>query len=218
MPKLFLIKHSMPVLDPNVPAAEWHLGERGRALSELLANKLAAYSLAVIVSSVEPKAIETAQIVANRLGKPYEISAGLHEHDRRNVPFMPMEQLEAKVAQFFAKPDELVLGSETANQAHARFANAIDRVIEKYPQKNIAVVAHGTVISLFVARTNEIPFEFWKRFGLPSIVVLSYSVIASREAAKQSPIRQAEIASQSAAPLAGKSLAMTLEEVIENVE
>jgi len=177
----------MPVLDPTTPAPDWHLGERGRALSELLANKLAAYSPDVVVSSVEPKAIETAQIVANRLSLPHEIAEGLHEHDRRNVPFMPLAELEARAAEFFAKPDQLVLGSETGNQAHARFAKAIDRVIEKHPRKNIAIVSHGSVISLFVARNNEMPFDFWKRLGLPSIVVLSLP-------------------------------AMTVEEVIENVE
>lgn len=67
MSKLYLIKHAMPELDPNVPAPDWRLGARGRALSELLAQKLGAYPLDVIVSSVEPKAIETAQIVAARL-------------------------------------------------------------------------------------------------------------------------------------------------------
>jgi broad specificity phosphatase PhoE len=172
MSKLYLIKHAMPELDPNVPAPDWRLGARGRALSELLAQKLGAYPLDVIVSSVEPKAIETAQIVAARLSKPHEIAEGLHEHERRNEPFTTREEFEARVAEFFSKPNELVLGNETANQAHARFANAVDRVIEKHPQKNIAVVAHGTVISLFVARTQASPFEFWKRLGLPSIVVL----------------------------------------------
>ena len=163
----------MPVLDPTTSAPDWHLGERGRELSELLANKLAAYSPDVIVSSVEPKAIETAQIVANRLSLPHEIIEGLHEHERRNVLFMAKEELEARVAEFFSRPDALVLGSETANQAHTRFANAVHRVIEKHPQKNIAIVSHGTVISLFIARNNEMPFDFWKRLGLPSIVELS---------------------------------------------
>ena len=34
MTKLLLIKHSMPILDPTTPAPEWHLGERGRALTQ----------------------------------------------------------------------------------------------------------------------------------------------------------------------------------------
>ncbi len=173
MSNLYLVKHAMPELVPGVPAPEWHLGERGRTLSELLAQKLATYPLDVIVSSVEPKAIETAQIVAARLNKPHGIGVNLHEHERRNVPFMPIAELEARVAEFFAKPNELVLGSETANEARERFANALQLVIETHPQKNIAAVAHGTVISLFVAQTNVMPFDFWKRLGLPSIVVLS---------------------------------------------
>jgi len=193
MPNLYLIKHSMPELVPGVPAPEWHLGSLGRARCESLAQKLSAYPLDVMVSSVEPKAIETAQIVAARLGKPHEIGVNLHEHERRNVPFMPLAELEARVAEFFVKPNELVLGSETANEARTRFANAIECVLEKHPQKNIAVVAHGTVISLFVAQTSVMPFEFWKRLGLPSIVMLSYSI-----SNLQSPF--------------------TLQEVIENVE
>ncbi len=36
------------------------------------------------------------------------------------------------------------------------------------------VVAHGTVITLFVARRAGLePFPFWKRLGLPAFVALS---------------------------------------------
>lgn len=162
-----------------MPAAEWHLCERGHVLSELLAEKIAAYALDVIVSSVEPKAIETAGIIAKHFDKQYEIGTGLHEHDRRNIQFMSQERLEAKVTEFFAKPGELVFGNETGDEAYARFANAITRLIEKYPQKNIAVVAHGTVISLFIARVvNVEPLVLWKRLGLPSFVVFSLPTLA----------------------------------------
>ncbi len=180
--KLLLIKHALPELVPTLPAAEWHLSRRGRALSELLAKRIAAYSLDVIVSSIEPKATETAEIIAMRLNKQYHVGAGLHEHDRRNIPFMSHEQLETKVAKFFAYPDELVLGNETGNEAYTRFANAITRLIEQYPQKNIGIVAHGTVISLFVARAAGVePFVFWKQLGLPSFVVFSLPTLMLEE-------------------------------------
>jgi broad specificity phosphatase PhoE len=46
--------------------------------------------------------------------------------------------------------------------------------VESHPNQNLAIVAHGTVISLFVSRlTNADPFLLWKRLGLPSFVVLS---------------------------------------------
>gem|GEM_PF-137421 len=221
MPKLILIKHSMPELDATVPAPQWHLSELGRARSELLANKLSEYSLDVIVSSVEPKAIETAQIVARRLGKPCEVAEDLHEHERNRVAFGNAEQFEKSVAEFFANPSKLVFGEETADAAHARFSNAVSSVIEKHSRRNLAIIAHGTVITLYVSRLiNVALFEFWKRLGLPSFVVLN--VIASPEGAKQSPSRDTEIATAQKARLATlaphASAGVTLEKVVENVE
>ena len=45
--------------------------------------------------------------------------------------------------------------------------------LAKHNSRNLAVISHGTVITLFVAQTNQIePFSFWKSLGLPSLVVL----------------------------------------------
>ncbi len=140
------------------------------------AKKIAGYSPEVIVSSNEPKAVETAQIVANHLNQASacQIIAGLREHDRSNVEWQSEEQFEVQVAEFFRQPQTLVMGQETATQAYERFAHAVASLIESYPHSNIAVVAHGTVITLLVARAVGLdPFSFWKRLGLPSFVVLS---------------------------------------------
>jgi broad specificity phosphatase PhoE len=99
---------------------------------------------------------------------------GLHEHDRSLVGWLARGEFEAAIARLFERPGGLVLGSETADQAHARFVGAVAGVIERYPEETVAVVAHGTVIALFVARAAGLePFGLWKRLGLPSFVVLS---------------------------------------------
>jgi broad specificity phosphatase PhoE len=50
----------------------------------------------------------------------------------------------------------------------------VDEILERYADENVAVVVHGTVITLFVARYAEVePFGFWKRLGLPSFCVLT---------------------------------------------
>ena len=42
-----------------------------------------------------------------------------------------------------------------------------------YEGRNLAVVAHGTVISLYVARkTGADPFTLWKRLDTPSYIVI----------------------------------------------
>lgn len=77
MRRLVLVKHSMPEIEPDRPASAWKLGAIGRRRSELLASNLKEYRPAVIWSSRESKAIETAEIVANKFGVPVEIVDGL---------------------------------------------------------------------------------------------------------------------------------------------
>jgi broad specificity phosphatase PhoE len=49
----------------------------------------------------------------------------------------------------------------------------VDDVLDEAPDRTIAAVAHGVVISLFVSRFNSIDtFEFWPSLGLPVAVVL----------------------------------------------
>ena len=173
--KLILVRHSLPEIVSDLPANQWHLSGTGRLRCERLAERLATYDPDVIVASLEPKATETGRIVANILGKPFETAENLHEHDRSNVgPLDTKEQFEARVASFFENPQKLIFGRETADDAHRRFAKAVADVIGKYPSGNLAVVTHGTVMTLFVARAAGFePFPFWKRLGLPSFVVLS---------------------------------------------
>lgn len=180
MSTLVLIKHSTPDIKPDTPAAEWQLSAAGRRRAAMLAPALQKYTPTAIVSSAKPKAVETARILAGMLGQAVHINPGLHEHDRRNVGwFDEATAFEQAVATFFATPDSLVLGAETANQAHARFSAAVDATMAQFPGQSIAVVSHGTVITLFASRLLGLPpVPFWKQLGLPSLVALSWPHVA----------------------------------------
>ena len=173
-PILVLIRHSLPEIDLAVPAARWRLSRNGRARCHALADRLARYDLDAIVSSTEPKAIGTAEIVAHQLGLSFETVDGLQEHDRSDVVGLDRTQFRDAVARLFSHPHDLVLGNETAEQARQRFAISVGSVLERYPNANVAVVAHGTVISLFVAGVTVLDAHaFWQRLGMPCYVVLS---------------------------------------------
>ena len=174
MRTLILIKHSKPEINAKVPAKFWNLSVEGRERAAKLAEKLAKYAPQMIVSSDEPKAIQTAQIVANIRRIPSHIGRNLYEHDRGNVLANDGQaQFEAKVASFFEHPDDLVYGRESASAASQRFSQALAEVVETFPVDTLAVVAHGTVITLYIAKTCGIePFPFWKSLELPAYVVL----------------------------------------------
>ncbi len=172
--KLIFVKHSMAELVPTVPSEQWHLSDLGRARAKILAEKLAAYEPNVVVSSMSPKAMETARIVAEAMSLPCEGDADLRENDRTGFGFVGEAELQATLARFFREPQAVVMGTESADVAHARFSSAVARSLEKFPEGNLVIVAHGTVITLFVSHKLGLePFAFWKRLGLPSVVVLS---------------------------------------------
>ena len=170
---LILVKHAMPEIDPRLPASRWPLSPAGREASVVLAKRLARYRPARVVTSIEPKAAETGAIVAGALGLPVSSAPGLHEHDQGDVPFMGIEAWNAAVAEIFARPNEVVLGRESANDAGDRFASAVTVVRDEFPDDRVVIVAHGRVISLAVAIANGIDgFSLWRRLGLPSFVVV----------------------------------------------
>ena len=172
---LFLIRHSTPVVDASQPSSLWKLSAAGMDRANELAKHLSRRGIQLIVSSTELKAIQTAQILADHLGVQTEVAEGLHEHERSYPRDFTASQTEfkARIASLFAEPDSLVFGDETAHQTSLRFEAAMQRVIARHPDKGLAVVAHGTVISLFVARHNGLDsFAFWQRLGMPACISL----------------------------------------------
>lgn len=172
--RLILVKHSLPEILPEHPRREWRLSDEGRARCARLAERLRRYSPRRIVTSPEPKAHETARLVAAALGAlSVETLDELHEHDDRDAPFQDEAAFRATVREFFADPAEAVFGPETADEAHARFSAAVDALPVPSGGSANVVVAHGRVISLYVARRSGFePYALWVRLGLPAFVVL----------------------------------------------
>lgn len=170
---LILVKHSLPQVDPRVDAHHWHLSEEGKQRSQQLAHELDRYHPARLVSSPEPKALETAQILAEALHLPLETVEGLHEHLRSRVGYQEHQAFEEAVRSLFSQPDEPVFGDESAHQALKRFRLALETSQQRYPIDNLMAVTHGTVISLYLQATCGLePFETWRSLGMPSYAVL----------------------------------------------
>lgn len=173
MAKLILVKHAPPRIDPQVISRRWVLSEEGRDRCDWLAGELGSHDVSRLYSSLEPKALETAALTAVRLGLVLEPRTNLHENDRTGFGFKDAAELRRTLREFFERPDDVVMGDETATAALQRFCEATANVLSEVRGQNLAVVTHGTVISLFVARHNPITaFDLWEALGLPSYVVL----------------------------------------------
>lgn len=174
MSQIYLIRHSISQPDSTTPSDQWRLSHAGREMCVQLSQRLSEFGLDRMISSIEPKAIETAQLTAQHLGISYEIAHGLHEHDRSNVGFLPQDRFDASVKELFQEPERCVFGSESANQALTRFSDAINQVKDMSVGEKIGFVSHGIVMSLFAAAHNQIDaYEYWGKLTMPAIVIVS---------------------------------------------
>ena len=170
---LILVKHSLPEIVEGEPAQAWELSEAGRTLARKLAARLKGYEPDVIFSSFEPKAKQTAEIIAAKTDLQIQFVEALHEHDRSQVGYLQKDKFEAAVREFFEKPGNLVFGSESADACYKRFHQAVHSILDQNFGRTVVIVAHGTVISLFVSRlTGMSDWSLWKDLALPSFIVM----------------------------------------------
>jgi broad specificity phosphatase PhoE len=147
--RLFLIRHSLPEVDPAVEPSRWGLGDEGRRRAGLLAARLP--SIRALFSSEERRALETATIVGAALNLAPVVRPGLHEHERSSAGWLENGDFRTAVYDFFATPVDFVFGSESADEAYDRIDSTVGGLMA-VAQDDIAVVGHGTVIALYVGR------------------------------------------------------------------
>jgi broad specificity phosphatase PhoE len=172
---LVFIRHSQSRLEAGVPAIQWQLTAEGRRRCIPLATALVPYNLDLVITSTELKAIQTGEIVADRLGIPCQVEQDLHEHERQTAPYFESQTaFQHAVIALFDRPTELIFGEETAQQALERFTGAVEAVLATNHRENIAIVTHGTVLSLFISQlTGCAATPFWRGLGMPAIIVFS---------------------------------------------
>ncbi len=171
---LVLVKHAMPVLEADVPPRHWQLDDRGEAEASVIASALAEFAPAQLYTSPEPKARQTAEIIAPALGASVRSHPGLVEFDRPALPLMDEHEHASLNRRVFAEPSLAVLGSESADAAQRRFAAAIDEIVGTAAEHHATIaMSHGTVISLFVASHNDLDaFDLWQSLRCGGACVL----------------------------------------------
>lgn len=182
---LVLVRHAPTQLDGEALAATWTLAPGARELTRALAASLAGLRLAApggpatpggldaVVTSHEPKAVGTGRLLASALGVPLATDPDLEEHHRHRKGILEQAAWNRTIRRFFANPEVLVFGSETAAEAGERFRRGVRGALARRPGRRLALVSHGTVITLLLAEPNGLdPFELWSSLEMPEAFVV----------------------------------------------
>ena len=175
MGSLVFVKHAMPILNPDTPPKRWVLGDSGKADARKLGHHLKDhYWFDMVYSSEEPKAVETATIIAEIFKVPTRTLADLNEIDRPAMPILSPEQHVEFNRPLFIRRQEKVVGEESADEALDRFEFGVNMILLSKPE-NALVITHGTVISLYANKHNEdyLAFGLWQKLSCLDYVEMS---------------------------------------------
>ena len=158
------VRHAMPVADPTALPSEWHLDHLAHQAVATLADRLeVAPAIGALVSSSEPKALETAQVIAARWPAAVLVDDRLREVERPWVG-----EGYRHVAHRYLR-GELPDGWEPHDHAAARAADAV-RIARAGTQGPVVVVTHGLLLAVHLADLLGTTFDrecFWSTLAFP---------------------------------------------------
>lgn len=160
MPRLLhVVTHPEVRVEPAVAVPQWGLSDDGRRRAAGLLALPWVTRLAYVFSSGERKAMQTAELLATARGLPMIVDEDLRENDRSATGFLPSAEFEAVADQFFLAPTRSTRGWETAQAAQRRMVTAVRRCLDRAPNGDVAVVAHGAVGTLLWCHLADEPID-----------------------------------------------------------
>ena len=180
--RLLLVRHAEPVVDLNVAAPLWHLSGRGRLAAAAMAPHLP--HVRAVWSSQEPKALETAHILAEAWDEAVWVHPDLAE---ARLALGPLEQEEfaRRVRRYLDGFEEAA--DEPRAQAKERVVAAVRHILGEGPS-DVAVVSHGRILTLLLEGLLGRPLgaRHWERIAMPDWTLLDsdrWTVLAGFAAA-----------------------------------
>jgi probable phosphoglycerate mutase len=185
---LVLVRHGVTAhtaakkFSGGLKSANPGLSEEGRAQVRSTADWLApiAPGIAAVVSSPVRRTLESAEILAERLGKAVDVEPRFAEMEFgtwdgltfAEVADRDREGLDGWVGSLETPPP----GGESFREVEERVLSGLDALIASYPGQSVLVVSHVTPIKTLVARAIGAPLESVFRMELSpaSVTVLSF--------------------------------------------
>jgi broad specificity phosphatase PhoE len=136
-------------------AMDTQLTGQGREQARIVAHRLQSYPVDVIYCSDLSRALETAQIVGQVLGKTPLLEPALRESDVGLWTGKTWAEITAgwpeQVAAMLAGEDVRRGDGESYGELQQRLAGALERIIARHPNQTVLVVSHGAALRSLVA-------------------------------------------------------------------
>jgi len=176
------LRHAQTLKNPNLPVVDWGLTDEAQLVVEGLLKHEVFEGLDFIFTSTENKAKKTAEPFVELFRVKAEEIAGLEEIKRgKSLMLSDKDFLELKTRMF----EDFSLapnGWESSSSALARFEDSVSELDQRYKNKKILIVSHGTVLTLYFAKLLQINNNIMQRWQ--GLKFCSYGVVENNEVLK----------------------------------
>lgn len=150
------ITHPNVDIDPHTPVTSWSLSPLGRHRAQTMLDQSWIQSIRHVISSSETKAMETAGLLAARLGLTVDVRPQSAEIDRSATGYVEQHRHEFLADRFFTEPQVSADGWERAVDAQRRIVDAVKDVLGEPndPAGDVAIVGHGAVGTLLMCHLD----------------------------------------------------------------
>ena len=176
------ITHPNVVVDPGVPVPDWPLSELGKSRAAALCRSDRLGGVDEVYVSHERKALDTAEILKQRLGLPYTCATGLEENDRSATGYLPASEFEMVADAFFAHGSESIRGWERAVDAQDRIRKTVEELLAaRKGHGDVAIISHGAVGALLLCHLLDQPIDRkWDQPGAGGGNVFAFEIASRR--------------------------------------
>lgn len=150
------------------------LSEQGRNDALTVTGFLSNERIQVVCSSPYVRAIQTVEGIADVLGVPIDIDEGFREKDLAERNYVVDARVEAFL-KGFAEPDFAFPGGESNRDVELRGISAMDRVLQKYSGKRVAIGLHGCIMTIIMGHYDpQFDAHFLRNLPKPDIYKLTF--------------------------------------------
>ncbi|OLS30130.1 MAG: phosphoglycerate mutase GpmB [Candidatus Thorarchaeota archaeon AB_25] len=161
---LYFLRHAETKEDESTPVRDWRITDAGIDLTRELVRSEKFGEIHGIIHSSEGKARQTAEVFAEGIDvQMYQLS-GLDELSREHEGALTYEEYRDRVHTTLRDPEKSVPGWESGASALKRFEDAVRKVDIMFHRKNVLIVSHGLVLTLYFCKLKNfesIAYERW---------------------------------------------------------
>jgi alpha-ribazole phosphatase len=167
MTEIILIRHGET--DWNIEGryqgqSDVPLNQNGIQQAKEMANRIRHYQFNAIISSDLSRAKQTAEILSETCESPLQIDPRLREINQGEWEGMLYADIRSRYSKAFEERlhnplDVAPPGGETVGQVRDRVLEAIQEIVEQFPDGIVAIVSHGLSLAIIKVHFNHYQFE-----------------------------------------------------------